>query len=196
LIVSTRCLLERHVGNGGILLYAGIGDKNVDGAELAPHAREHVLDLGGDRDICLVRRRRDTAALNGAHGFFGGGGRGDIVDEDVGAGMTQRDGHRTPDAGAGAGDKGFLAGKRPLRVSWRAHGHRLSARLPAPPRLDPPARSAATDVLAMAAPPVDQRIGGTPRRDQRRSAEGYGRLPRPPRSSRSISCHQRLDPVR
>src|SRR5262249_61780262 len=94
--------------------------------------------------------------------------------------MTQRDGHRTPDAGAGAGDKGFLAGKRPLRVSWRAHGHRLSARLPAPPRLDPPARSAATDVLAMAAPPGDPRIGGGPPRGPRGAAGGRRPLAPPP----------------
>jgi len=99
------------VWNGASRCSPGIGDENVDDAELGNGAPEHLLHLGFVVDVRLERESPDTGPADLFGHRFGAILTGQVVHHDIGAGLTQRDRHRLADAGIGAGHQRLLAGK-------------------------------------------------------------------------------------
>ena len=87
---------------------------------------EHRLDLVLLGDVGLDGRRPRRPRLGSPrHDLLGRLGLADVVDDHVGAGLAEGDGHALADAGVGAGDQRLLA--RPASCGPRSSASRPAA---------------------------------------------------------------------
>ncbi len=91
---------------------AGVGDDDIDAAECPDDLREGVAHGGCIRDVACHRERRAASGF----GLFGGLGKIDIEQRDLGAGIGKRLGGRRPDRATRAGDDSDLARQRLFRI--------------------------------------------------------------------------------
>ena len=101
-------ILESHIDEIRVALYAGIGDEDVEPAEMLDRGAEHRDDLIFVRDIGLERERVGTGLPNLRNNGIGGLGMSDVIDADIRAGRTQRQGDAAADAGIRTRDERLL----------------------------------------------------------------------------------------
>ena len=86
---------------------AGIVDEDVDGAEVVFDGGDETINVGREGDVGLQRNGPAAEALDFGADVSGGGVLFAVVDGEVGAGSSERDGDGTADAAAGAGDESY-----------------------------------------------------------------------------------------
>src|SRR6266446_7284699 len=113
-------LLERHLLEGCVPLEAGVVDEDVHRAEVLDGALEQILDLPLARPVRALGESAASRLRDLADHLDCGVLPVPIVHHDVGPRGAQREGDGAPDAGACAGDDGFLAVQRSDRGHSRA----------------------------------------------------------------------------
>ena len=97
----------------GIPLQPGIGDQNIDRAELRAHVGKHRLHVAFLRHVGLVRVSGDCKTLDLLDHLRGGVIPADEIHHHVRTGLTERDRDGPADTGICSRHQGFLAGQVP-----------------------------------------------------------------------------------
>jgi hypothetical protein len=117
---------QGHRREGGIGLQPGIGDQDVDGAHRADRGVEHGVYLILRGHVGLVGHRFAAGALDRGDHLVRGRFVVDIIDDDVGPGLAERDGDALADAGIGPCHQRLLATQNALgREGGRGRARRV-----------------------------------------------------------------------
>src|SRR5262249_49471619 len=105
-------LRERHLLKRRITLQSGVVDEDVDRPEPLRHRAEHLPDLSFVGHVRAMGVSLDTVLLDGTDYLLSTILACDIIDHDIGAGLTQRDRHCLADTGICPGDQSLLSRER------------------------------------------------------------------------------------
>jgi hypothetical protein len=105
-------LRERHLLKRHITLQSGVVDEDVDRPQPLHHRAEHLPDLSFVGHVRATGVSLDTVLLDGTDHLLGTILACDIIDHNIGAGLTQRDRHGLADTGICPGDQSLLSGER------------------------------------------------------------------------------------
>src|SRR5262249_3037506 len=102
-------LRERHLLKRRITLQSGIVYEDVDRPQPLHHRAEHVPDLSFVRHVREMRVSLDAVLLDGTDHLLSTILACDIVDDDIGAGLTKADRHGAADTRICPGDQSLLS---------------------------------------------------------------------------------------